>query len=101
MLRIATVLLAFSVVLSAHAQPAQPPTAAPAKPAVKKSAPPKATSATRPASPATSGPCVGVMSTIGEGFGVKKIGITVFGNEFKEISADGWGLDELVLARIR
>jgi hypothetical protein len=93
------VLLALSVVLPAWAQPAQPP-AAPAKPAVKKSAP-KGTPASRPATPPASGPCIGVISLIGDRFAVKKIGITVFGNEEKEIPADDWKLDDLVVERVR
>jgi hypothetical protein len=101
MLRIAAVLLALSVAISAQAQPAQPPAVAPAKPAVKKSALPKGTPASRPASPPTSGRCIGVVSAIGDRFAVKKIGITVFGNEYKEIPADDWRLDELVVERVR
>jgi hypothetical protein len=101
MLRIAAVLLAFSVALSAQAQPAQPPADAPVKPAIKKSTQPKGAPASRPASPPTSGRCIGVISVIGDRFAVKKIGITVFGNENKEIPADDWKLDDLVVERVR
>jgi len=102
MLRIATLCLAFSITLSAHAQQAQTP-AAPDKSAVKKSASSKgqkATAAERPAPPPASGRCVGVMSDI-EGFGVHHVGLTVFGNEYKEIPTKGWGLDELLVQRVR
>jgi hypothetical protein len=101
MLRIAAVLLAFSVALAAQAQPAQPPADAPAKPAVKKSAQPKGAPAPRPASPPPSGRCIGVVSAIGDRFAVKKIGFTVFGNEYKEIPADNFKLDDLVVERVQ
>ena len=103
MLRIAIILLASSIALSAHAQQVQSPTATPDKSAVKKSAPPKGQKATtdaRPASPPASRRCVGVMSDV-EGFGVTHVGLTIFNNESKEISIKGWGLDELVLERVR
>jgi hypothetical protein len=101
MLRIAAVLLAFSVAISAQAQPARPPADAPAKTVVKKSAAPKGTPASRPAPPPTSGRCIGVISVIGDRFAVKKIGFTVFGNEFKEIPADNLRLDDLVVERVQ
>ena len=43
----------------------------------------------------------GVPAPLGDRFEVKKIGITVFGNEFKEITVDNWGLDDLVVERVR
>lgn len=103
MLRIAAVLLFFSTMLSAQAQtpPTQSSPAAPAKSAVKKSAPPKGTPASRPTPPQANGPCIGVISLIGNRFGVKKIGFTVFGNDYKEITADDWKLDDLVVDRVR
>jgi hypothetical protein len=104
MLRLVVAVLAFSVVLSAQAQaqaqPVQPP-AATTKPAAKKPAPPKKVSASQPAIPGTNGPCVGVIPVIGDRFEVKKIGITVFGNEYKVISVDNWGFDDLVVERVR
>jgi hypothetical protein len=86
-------LLALSLVYSAQAQTVPPPAAAKAKPAAKKPAPLKAVAA--------DGPCIGVFPLLGDRFGVKKIGITVFGNEFKEIAVDNWGLDDLVVERVR
>jgi hypothetical protein len=70
-----------------------------AKPAVKKSAPKTKTGA----KPATeSGPCqIGVIPFIGDVFVVQKVGLMVFGNEYTEVSTNGWGLDDLVVARIR
>src|SRR4029077_16168349 len=90
-------LLAVNLVHSAQAQTVQPPAATKAKPAGKKPASPKTVVTT----PAASGPCIGVFPLLAGRFGVKKIGITVFGNEFKEISVDNWGLDDLVVERVR
>jgi len=97
MARLAMLLLALNLVHSAQAQTVQPPAATKAKPAAKKPAPPKAVVTT----PAAGGPCIGVFPLLADRFGVKKIGITVFGNEFKEITVDNWGLDDLVVERVR
>jgi hypothetical protein len=97
MARLAVLLLALSLVHSAQAQPVQPTPAAKARPAVKKPASPEGTLAP----PSASGPCIGVFPLLGDRFQVKKIGITVFGNEFKEIAVDNWGLDDLVVERVR
>jgi hypothetical protein len=97
MARIAVLLLALSLVHSAQAQTIQPPAAAKSKPAAKKPTPPTAVVAT----PAANGRCIRVFPLLGDRFGVKKIGITVFGNEFKEITVDNWGLDDLVVERVR
>src|SRR5206468_11022025 len=49
-----------------------------------------------------SGPCqLGVIPVIGDAFVVQKVGLMVFGNELTEVSTSGWGLDDLVVARIR
>jgi hypothetical protein len=96
MARLAVLLLALSLVHSVQAQTVQqPPAEAKAKP--KKPAPPKAVAAKT----AASGPCIGVFPLLGDRFEVKKIGITVFGNEFKEITVDNWGLDDFVVERVR
>jgi hypothetical protein len=99
MLRIAVVLLAISVALPALAQQPQPPAAAPAKPAPKKSPQPKGT----PAGPVAqvSGPCVGIVSGAAEAFAVKKIGFTVFGNEYKAIPAADFKLDDVIVERVQ
>jgi hypothetical protein len=98
MFRLAALLFALGLVHSAQAQTVQPPTAAKAKPAVKKPASPKAVAE----QPAASGPCgIGVFPLIGDQFGVRKIGLTVFGNDFKEIIVNNWGLDDLVVDRVR
>lgn len=97
MIRLAALLLAFGLVHAAQAQTAQPPAAAKAKPAAKKPGPPKAVAER----PAASGPCIGVFPLLFDEFGVRKIGITVFGNDFKPIKVDNWGLDDLVVERLR
>ena len=78
-------------------------TASPAitsKPAVKKSAlkpkGPKQTAAVE------TGPCqIGVISGLGDRFLLQHIGVTVFGNEFAVASIESWGLDDVVVARVR
>jgi hypothetical protein len=95
--RLGALLLVFCLAHSAQAQSVQPPAAAKAKPAARKLTSPKATTGT----PTASGPCIGVFSLLADHFEVKKIGITVFGNEFKEITVDNWGLDDLVVDHIR
>jgi hypothetical protein len=86
----------------AQTQPA-PAAAAPAqatKPPAKKPAA-KKTSA-KPVAPADNGPCqIGVISDIGDQFVVQNVGFTVFGNERSEVPTKGWGLDDLVIARVR
>jgi hypothetical protein len=89
----------------AQAQPAPgtaaAPAAAPAKPATKKPAP-KAKTSAKPATPADSGPCqVGVISVIGDEFVVQRVGLTVFNNDYAEVPIEAWGLDDLVVARVR
>jgi len=99
MIRLAALLLvlAFGLVHSAQAQTVQPSAAAKAKPAAKKPAPPKAAE-----TPAPSGPCsIGVFPLLFDQFEVRKIGITVFGNEFKRITVGNWGLDDVVVERLR
>jgi glutathione S-transferase len=38
---------------------------------------------------------------VGDQFAVQKIGLTVFNNEYTEVPIDAWGLDDLVVARVR
>jgi hypothetical protein len=77
------------------------PAAAPAKPATKKPAP-KAKTIAKPAASADGGPCqVGVISVIGDEFVVQRVGLTIFNNEYTEVPIDAWGLDDLVVARVR
>ena len=87
----------------AQTQPAPANTApAPAtKPAAKKPTA-KSKPVAKPAATADNGPCqVGVIPYIGDKFVVQTVGITVFGNEREEIPVTDWGLDDLVVARVR
>jgi hypothetical protein len=86
---------------SAQGQPAATPPSPAVKPAVKKPAP-KASISAKPANTVDSGPCkIGVISAIGDEFVVQRVGLTVFGNEYTEVSIDGWGIDDLVVTRVR
>jgi len=63
---------------------------------------PKAKTTAKPPASADSGPCqIGVISAIGDQFTVQNIGLTMFGNEQMEAPIDAWGLDDLVVARVR
>ena len=83
-----------------------PPTSGPAastqgRPVAKKPAP-KAKAAAKPAVAAQAGPCrLGLISAIGDRFAVQKFGLTVFETEESEVPVEGWGLDDLVVARLR
>jgi hypothetical protein len=103
-IRNVVLLLALALALPALAQ--TPQTAAPksslvkprpAKPAAKKPQPPKPAAAAA----AVRGPCIGVIPHIGESFVVQHVGLTAFGNEFNEIPISPWGLDDLIVGRVR
>ena len=72
--------------------PAKP---SPAKPAAKKP------EAAKPDAAAEHGPCIGVIPHIGESFAVDSIGLTMFGNGHKDVPIESWGLDDLIVARVR
>jgi hypothetical protein len=102
---VAIVLSCFPISSFVQAQsapgPITQPAPAAAKPAVKKSAPKGKAAAKQPV-PSESGPCqIGVISAIGDTFAVQKVGLTVFGNELTEVPISAWGLDDLVVARVR
>ena len=79
-----------------------PAATAPAKPVAKKAAPKAKATARQPAVAAETGPCrLGVISALGDRFAVQKFGLTVFETEESEAAVDGWGLDDLVVARVR
>jgi hypothetical protein len=42
-----------------------------------------------------------VISALGDRFAVQKFGLTVFETEESELPVEGWGLDDLVVARVR
>jgi len=78
-----------------------PAATTPAKPVAKKAAP-KAKAAAKQPVATEAGPCrLGVISAVGDRFAVQKFGLTVFETEESEVAVDGWGLDELVVARVR
>ena len=83
---------------STTAAPAASPSA---KPVTKKAAP-KARTAAKQSAAADVGPCkFGVISALGGEFAVQKFGITIFETEESEVPIEDWGLDDLVLARVR
>ncbi len=72
-------------------------TGTPAKSAVKKTS-----TISKPPGPADSAACdLGVIPAAGNPIGLKKVGITVFGNEYSEVPSDAWGVDDLIVARVR
>ena len=110
MIRTVALLLALAVAQPALAQTAplpapnpSPTKPSPTKPAVKKPASPKP-DAGAPAAAATAaqhGRCIGVIPHIGDHFVVQTIGVMAFGNDLKEVPVESWGLDDLVVARVR
>jgi hypothetical protein len=82
--------------------PTPAPRPSPAKPAAKKPAPPKSDAGATPAAAvAQRGRCIGVIPHIGDRFAVQTIGVMAFGNDLKEVPIESWGLDDLVVARVR
>jgi hypothetical protein len=43
---------------------------------------------------------VGVISAVGHKFALQKIGVTVFGNELKEVAIESWGIDAAVASNV-
>lgn len=78
-----------------------PAASPPAKPVARK-AEQKAKAAAKQPVAAETGPCrLGVISAIGDRFAVQKFGLTIFETEESEVAVEGWGLDDLVVARVR
>lgn len=106
LLRYAAGAAALVLLLGAAGQAQTPPAtsaqAAPTtKPAAKNPSTKSKASAKNPAAVAT-GPCrLGVISAIGDRFSVHKFGLTVFETEDNEVPVEGWGLDDLAVARVR
>src|SRR3984957_13662728 len=110
-IRAVVLLLALTVAQPALAQTASTPAPnpspakpSPAKPALKKPAPPKPDGgAPAMAAPAAAqrGRCIGVIPHIGDRFVVQTIGVMAFGNDLKEDPLESWGLDDLIVARVR
>jgi hypothetical protein len=44
---------------------------------------------------------LGIVSAIGDKFYLRKVGVTVFGNESQEMAIEPWGIDDLVTAKLR
>jgi hypothetical protein len=98
---VAAILSCFTTSLWAQTPGPGAPAKQTATPPAKKPIP-KAKNASEPPGPAESGPCrIGVISAIGDRFVIHKLGLTVFGNEETEVPISAWGLDDLVVARIR
>jgi hypothetical protein len=102
---IACVLSCLAASASGQTQPAPDAaatqTTTAAKPAAKKPTPKARTSAKPPAS-ADAGPCqIGVIAVNTNRFAVQKVGLTIMGNEYAQVPVDGWGLDDLMVTRVR
>ena len=93
------------LVTAASAQAPSPPssaTPAPGKAVARKKSAPGAKPAGQPSAAAESGPCqIGVIPLTGNEFGVQQVGFTAFGNEYASAPVDSWGLDDLVISRVR
>jgi hypothetical protein len=87
------------------AAPNSPPKPSPIKPSSAKPSPAKPAAkkpeTAKPDAAAEHGPCIGVIPHIGESFAVQSIGLTMFGNGLKEVPIESWGLDDLIVARVR
>src|ERR1043166_3274550 len=46
-------------------------------------------------------PKIGIVSAIGDKLHLRKVGITVFGNESTEMAIDSWRLDDLIIGKVR
>src|SRR5262245_59514877 len=44
---------------------------------------------------------IGIVSAIGDKFYVREVGLTVFGNASRDFPIDSWGIDDLMIGRIR
>jgi hypothetical protein len=44
---------------------------------------------------------IGIVSAIGDKLYLRKVGITAFGNDSQEFAIDSWGIDDLMIAKIR
>ena len=98
----AAVILAscFTVTGWAQAPSTAPAASPPPKPVTKKAAP-KAKAAAKPPV-AETGPCrLGIISVVEDRFAVHKFGLTIFETEESAVAVNGWGLDDLAVARIR
>lgn len=71
------------------------------KSSARKAAPDPRIPARQAASPA-GGPCqIGIIPALGDRLSLQHVGLTVFGNELTDVPIETWGLDDIVVARIR
>jgi hypothetical protein len=62
---------------------------------------PKSAAPQQPATPTLpSTKCIGVVSAIGDTFSLRKIGLTVFGNDLNKVPIEAWQIDDLVVSKI-
>ena len=90
----------------AQTAPTAAPKPSPAKPSPAKPSPTepaaKKPESSKPDAAAQTGPCgIGVIPYIGDSFALQSIGLTVFGNDLKKVPIESWGLDDLLVARVR
>ncbi len=79
--------------------PTAPTAAAPAKAVAKK---PAVKGKTKPRESTDVGPCrIGVIAATGIEFGVQQVGFTVFNNEYTPVPVNSWGLDDLIVSRVK
>jgi hypothetical protein len=102
MLRFFAVGVVFSCLASFACAQTQPvPAASAAKPDLPKPAQ-DGNKVRKQTARAESGRCqIGVIAAVGDRFAVQKVGLTVFNNDYAEVPIEAWGLDELVVARVR
>ena len=80
------------------AQAAKPPV----KPSARKPAKPGELAATQSQPPTRSEPCgLGVIVAVGDEFMIKRLGYDFYNNREKEVPIAGWGLGDLIFARVR
>lgn len=71
------------------------------KPSARRAAPDSRIATRQAASPAV-GPCqIGIIPALGNRLSLQHVGLTVFGNELTDVPIEAWGLDDIVVARIR
>jgi hypothetical protein len=71
------------------------------KSSAKRAAPESRIASRQAASPA-GGPCqIGIIPALGNRLSLQHVGLTVFGNELTDVPIEGWGLDDIVVARVR
>jgi hypothetical protein len=57
-------------------------------------------SARKKPAPPPAGPCIGLISTVGDLLELQNFGFTVFGNEKRDFPIESWGINDLVLQKV-